>query len=257
MRGEGSWSGEGVPWEAMLGAESFALSFAPRLLPPAQDLPSLPSFPSPLAAFRRPSSPSFPLPPSSAISSRFAILAWLPSAGQASPEPAPGWSGILRSLLRIAHAGVGSSDRPGLASATAVPRRPDAEETGSRTPDSGGALALIPKLVSILGSKLIPKLAGRRPLRGFGAVPKGRSRRPDRARARSPIRHRASGTRKPPVCFDTKIDTKIGIKISIKAGGGGGGPGKAVLLRPISWAYAWSDPARMIPAFPCSLSRSR
>jgi hypothetical protein len=45
MRGEGSWSGEGVPGKAMLGAESVALSFAPRLLPP----PACPSLPRPLS----------------------------------------------------------------------------------------------------------------------------------------------------------------------------------------------------------------
>jgi hypothetical protein len=43
MRGEGSWSGEGVPGKAMLGAESVALSFAPRLLPP----PACPALPRP------------------------------------------------------------------------------------------------------------------------------------------------------------------------------------------------------------------
>jgi len=44
MRGEGSWSGEGVPGKAMLGAESVAFSFAPRLLPPPACL-SPPLFP--------------------------------------------------------------------------------------------------------------------------------------------------------------------------------------------------------------------
>jgi hypothetical protein len=44
MRGEGSWSGEGIPGKAMLGAESVAFSFAPRLLPPPACL-SPPLFP--------------------------------------------------------------------------------------------------------------------------------------------------------------------------------------------------------------------
>jgi len=56
MRGEGSWSGEGVPGKAMLGAESVAFSFAPRLLPPPA-CPLLPCLLSLLSALARSARP--------------------------------------------------------------------------------------------------------------------------------------------------------------------------------------------------------
>jgi hypothetical protein len=79
MRGEGSWSGEGVPGKAMLGAESVALSFAPRLLPP----PACPSLPRPLSLLSALARSARPIPspcPSRSSPSSFPFLCFHGSA---------------------------------------------------------------------------------------------------------------------------------------------------------------------------------
>jgi len=90
MRGEGSWSGEGVPGKAMLGAESVALSFAPRLLPP----PACPSFPPVLSPFSALARSARPIPspcPSRSSPSSFPLL---PRVGFAFSRPSLCWTGF-------------------------------------------------------------------------------------------------------------------------------------------------------------------
>jgi hypothetical protein len=90
MRGEGSWSGEGVPGKAMLGAESVALSFVPRLLPP----PACPSLPRPLSLLSALARSARPIPfpcPSRSSPSSFPLL---PRVGFAFSRPSLCWTGF-------------------------------------------------------------------------------------------------------------------------------------------------------------------
>jgi hypothetical protein len=88
MRGEGSWSGEGVPGKAMLGAESVALSFAPRLLPPPA-CPLLPCLLSLLSALARSARP-IPSPCSFASRDWLRFLPAFSLLGRVFARPFPG-----------------------------------------------------------------------------------------------------------------------------------------------------------------------
>jgi hypothetical protein len=172
MRGEGSWSGEGVPGKAMLGAESVALSFAPRILPP----PACPLLPRPLSllsALARSARP-IPSPCSFASRDRLRFLPALSLLDRVFARPFPGKTLSARAFrpgatrpccersrdVPVFHRVAGLAPGNPARSRRWTPRGPGGPKAARRP--QGRVTVLVAVLVTVLVTALVTVLASAR-----------------------------------------------------------------------------------------------